>query len=362
VKDVTLKPKNYVFDGHKLHYHPDRLCTFLQEGDCFPLYIEVSPAGRCNHRCIFCAYDYLGHPDRRLETERFLRFIDELSACGARSVLLAGEGEPLLHPDIDLVILHTRQKGIDVGVFTNGHLLHPDRAERILPALTFVRFSFNGGSDENYAHMHGVRTGTYEKVARNLAGAASIKTARGLSVDIGAQFVLLSENLPFLQTAVKRIKEAGADYFVIKPFVQQSGLQRYQMKEQFRLEAIEGALSAAESLSDDRFKVIARRESFSSYGKRGYRHCYGTSFISVLNSAGDIASCLPYWERTEFVFGNIYESSFADIWQGPVRMKVKAFLERELDVTACPPNCRPNAINEYLSELKHPKVQHINFI
>ncbi len=37
-------------------------------------------------------------------------------------------------------------------------------------------------------------------------------------------------------------------------------------------------------------------------------------------------------------------------------------LENELNVQECPPNCRPNAINEFLWEIKNPSVEHINFV
>jgi len=143
--------KKYIFDGHKLMYHLDRVSEFLEKGDCFPLYMEVSPVGSCNHRCVFCAYDFIGYPNRKLETDRFLSFIDEIAKCGLRSILYAGEGEPLLHPDIDKFIRRSKRKGIDVGMYTNGHLLKEDLAGKILPLMTFMRISFNGGTAENYA-------------------------------------------------------------------------------------------------------------------------------------------------------------------------------------------------------------------
>jgi len=354
--------KNYLFDGHKLHYQVKRLDDFITKGDCYPLYMEISPVGSCNHRCVFCAYDFIGHPNRKLETGRYLELIDELSECGIKSLLYAGEGEPLLHPDIDRFVVHAKEKNIDVGMFTNGQLLKRELAEKILPSLTFMRFSFSGGSEENYARIHGVAAGTFEKVIQNIKAAVQIKEALKLDLDIGAQYVLLPENLPFLLEAVAQLKDAGVDYFAIKPFVQQSASQNYQMKEQLSLEVIGTILDKAEAFSDGHFNVIARRESFAEYGKRGYRHCYGTSFISVLNSAGDISSCLPYWEQDEFVYGNIYKNSFREIWHGEKRKKIKSYLENRLDTGSCPPNCRPHAINEYLYELKNPSIKHLNFI
>ena len=149
--------KNYNFDGHKLSYHPERVAELMGKGDCFPLYIEISPVGSCNHRCVFCAYDYIGYPNRKLDAERTISFLDEIAINGVKSVLWAGEGEPLLHPEIVRFVRHAKGCGIDSGMFTNGHLLSPDVAKEILPALTFLRISFNGGSAQNYLDKRGLK-------------------------------------------------------------------------------------------------------------------------------------------------------------------------------------------------------------
>jgi len=353
--------KNYLFDGQKLMYHPGRVSEFLKRGDCFPLYMEISPVGRCNHRCVFCAYDFLGHPDRMLDTKRLITFIDEIAKAGVKSVLFAGEGEPLLHPDIDRLVIRAKEKGIDSGIYTNGHLLGGDLSKRILPYLTFIRFSVNGGTRENYARVHNVKPAVFDLVVANIRCAAGLKK-KGLDLDIGVQYVLLPENKDHLIPAIETLKKAGIDYFVIKPFVQQSFRQSYKMRHQFAVDEIRGILEHAERYSDKRFKVIARKESFEHYGKRNYSHCYGTAFVSVLNSAGDIASCLPYWDKKDYVFGNIYRDSFEKIWNGRRRMRIKRRLEQEIDARRCPPNCRPHAVNELLCELKNPTVRHLNFV
>jgi len=354
--------KQFLFDSHKLMYHCDRVGDFTRTGDCYPLYLEISPVGSCNHRCIFCAYDFIGHPNRKLETGRLMRFIDEIKQAGVRSVLYAGEGEPLLHADISKIIRHTKQSGIDVGLFTNGHLLHEKLAREITPSLTFIRFSFNAGNRQTYAAIHQVKEDSFDAVVGNIASVAFLKRKKKLAVDIGIQFVLLPENADSLLVAVKTIRKTGADYFVIKPFVHQSNQQSYRPKKDFGGRPVSALLDTAERLSGPHFKVIARKASFDAYGKRNYRHCCGTSFISVLNSAGDVATCLPYWDKKKFVFGNIYASSFKDLWNSARRKRIKKYLETTLDVRKCPPNCRPHAINDFLWEITHPGVKHVNFI
>jgi len=352
----------YRIDSHKLVYHIPRVYDWLKGEDIFPIYMEISPVGSCNHRCVFCAYDFIGYPNRKLDCDRLLAFIDEAKEAGVKSLLYAGEGEPLLHPDIEKFIIHSKNSGIDVGLFTNGQLLREGLAEAILPLLTFVRFSFNGGTKDNYADLHKVKPDIFGRVVANMKIASEIKEKKALDVDIGVQYVLLPENVDYLIDAVKTIKDTGVGYFVIKPFVQQSDLQSYRIAEPLDLDSIEHILNEAESLSSEDFIVIARRESFEGYGKRKYKHCYGTSFVSVLNSAGDLATCLPYWDKDDFIFGNIYKSELGDIWHEKRRKKIKEYLEKELNVQECPPNCRPNSINEFLWEVKNPAVKHINFI
>jgi len=354
--------KNYLFDGHKLNYHIDRLNDFLTKGDCFPLYMEISPVGSCNHRCIFCAYDFIGHPNRRLKSDNLLKFIEDIAECKVKSLIYAGEGEPLLHPDIDKFIVHSKKNNIEVGIFTNGQLLKKELAEKILDSLAFIRFSFNGGTRENYSRIHNVKPEIFDRVISIIESTVKQKEKDKLNLDIGVQFVLLPENIKYLFSAIKVLEDKGVDYFVIKPFVQQSSLQFYRMKKQFSLKSVEDTLDKAESFSDAKFKVTARREAFIGYGKREYRHCYGTSFISSLNSAGDIASCLPYWDKNEFIFGNIYKNTFREIWLGERRRKIKKYLENKLDSSSCPPNCRPNAVNEFLWEIRNPSVRHLNFV
>ena len=354
--------RSYNFDGHKLMHHPGRVHEFLTTGDCFPLYLEISPVGSCNHRCLFCAYDFIGYPNRKLETGRALKLLDELAETGLRSILFAGEGEPLLHPDLAIMVRHAKKNGIDVGLFTNGQLFTQEKLAEILPALTFVRFSFNGGTAESYARVHQVKLESFEMTVTAIRHAAILKKELCLATAIGAQFVVIPENLNSLAEAAATLRDAGADYLAVKPFVQQHQEQGYHLTKPLDPILLNTCLSSAESFSNNSFRVMVRKTAFSEYGVRRHAHCFGTSFISVINSAGDIASCLPYWDNAKFVFGNIYQQSFREIWQGDRRDAIKCMVENQLDVKSCPPNCRPNAINDYLFDLKFPQTEHLNFI
>ncbi|WP_191337514.1 radical SAM protein [Helicobacter pullorum] len=366
--------EKFILDSHKLHYHLDRVAEFQKNGDCYPIYMEVSPVGLCNHRCIFCAYDYIDYPNRHLDKDRFLSFLDEVASLGLKSILYAGEGEPLIHKNITDFVEKTKEVGIDCGMFSNGELLTKRKVEKLLPNLTFLRFSFNGGDVQTYAKIHKPSSASYgdvggggglmSKVLKNIEYAVDFRNRSQLNVDLGSQFVLLPENKHSLLSAISYLKNVGVDFISIKPFVFQNEGQKYDEKRGFiALKEIEDLAKEAKSYEDNNFKVIFRENAFlNKQGERNYSHCYGCNFIATLNSAGDLATCLPYWDKQEFVYGNIYQDSFYNIWNGKKRKKIKNFLERELDCKKCPVNCRPNAINEFLNDILNKQVKHLNFI
>lgn len=356
--------KNFRLDSHKLHFHLDRVLDFQHTGDCYPIYMEVSPVGLCNHRCVFCAYDYIEYPNRKLDKTKFFSFVDEIAKCGLKSMLYAGEGEPLMHPNIAEFVQYTKERGVDVGMFSNGALLREKLCEEILPHLTFLRFSFNAGTASFYSKIHRVEEKIFDKVVKNIEYASQFRERQKLSVDLGSQFVLLPENKDSLIEAVKTMKNVGVDFISIKPFVFQNENQQYDKTNKLELSEVRDLISQAIEYESEDFRVIFRENAFinKETDERGYTHCRGCNFITVLNSAGDLASCLPYWDRVDFVYGNIYQNNFKDIWHGEQRAKIKHFLEKDLDCNKCPKNCRPNAINQFLEELAEREIKHINFI
>lgn len=58
------------------------------------------------------------------------RRVDRLSMLGTSIVTISG-GEPLLHPQLEDIIRHIRERGMVAGLITNGYLLTPQRIEHL---------------------------------------------------------------------------------------------------------------------------------------------------------------------------------------------------------------------------------------
>lgn len=360
-------------DSHKLMYHPGRIAQWQAAGDewekaksVYPLYVEISPAGACNHRCTFCAVDYIGYKTRTLEKDLLTRRVAEMAERGVKSIMYAGEGEPLLHKHIGEIIVQTQKVGIDVALTTNAVTLKDALVYEMLGSVTWIKASVNAGTRETYAKVHRTKADDFDRVFRNLAKAVQVKQENRYACTIGIQMVLLPENQHEAVDLARRAKDIGADYVVIKPYSQHlmsvetmaKGYKDFNYSVLFPMEA------ELSSLSDDRFKVIFRRRTMEKLieADRRYSVCQATPFFwAYVMASGEVYGCSAYLEDSRFCYGNLNDQSFTDIWEGEIRRKSFQHVRHELNISECRVNCRMDEVNRYLWDLIHPPA-HVNFI
>ncbi len=93
-----------------------------------PVLAHIIPTRRCNLSCTYCnEFDDFSKP---VPLEEMYRRIDRLGELGTSVISFSG-GEPLLHPDLDLLVRRIRQTGAIAGTITNGFLLNVDRIHRL---------------------------------------------------------------------------------------------------------------------------------------------------------------------------------------------------------------------------------------
>lgn len=358
----------FLIDSHKLMYHPERIAQWMNAQNIeeklavFPIYVEISPVGQCNHRCQFCAVDYIGYVNRKIDYLVLRDTLQNMAKHGVKSVMFAGEGEPMLHPDIAQLTVDANKAGLDVSFTTNGSALTKKFVDTALSSTKWIKVSING-SKESYAKIHQVKDGTYEKVWSNIEYATSVRREQNLQCAIGVQCVVLPENIDGLEELIQRAHNAKADYVVLKPYSQHKSSLTTKYGFINYTQVTERLTSLAQTYSKEGFNVICRLNAMEDWdaGEHAYHTCNATpNFWAYIMATGDVYSCSAYLLNNDFCMGNINTESFSGVWLGDKRRKHIDDMAK-LDISQCRLNCRMNQVNKYLDRIKQGNP-HANFI
>ncbi|MCI9004060.1 MAG: radical SAM protein [Lachnospiraceae bacterium] len=346
-------------DSHKLIYHPHRVSEWLKGENIYPIELEVGLTNACNHRCIFCAVDYTGYKPTVMDGEVLKKRLREFAEKGVKSIIYAGEGEPLLNRNAVDIINETKRHGMDTAMSTNGVLLTPEASKDCLSSLTWVRFSTAGITDESYEKIHQCKKGDLQIVLHNMQEAVRVKKEQRASTTIGVQLLLLPDNKNEVVAMAKELKKIGVDYFTVKPFSQhpQSGnILQVDYKEMMEVE------EELREIEEEDYKIYFRAYAMKKLAcKREYAQCLALPFMVYIDAKGNLWPCIVFMGKEELSYGNLYEESLEEIWEGDRRKKlIRYFSNMDLE-SNCRELCRLDEMNKYLSELKYPG-EHVNFI
>lgn len=366
-------------DSHKYAFHPGHASTvldYLAKRDNpgarssylaqHPLYIEVSPVGACNHRCTFCAVDYIGYKSTFMDLDVFKKSIDSMKGKGCKSIMFAGEGEPLLHPKISDFVDYTKLVGeIDVSFTTNAYKLSQEFVAQSLSKISWIKVSFNGGTPETYAKIHRTKESDFHVVVDNIRFAVDYRNRNGINCAIGLQVLLLPDNHHTISSLCEHAKDLGVDYVVIKPYSQHkfSDTQVYKDIDYSEYLHLEEEL---QKYNTDSFSVVFRVNTIRNWlaqNEDRYCKCLATpSTWAYWMASGDVYSCSAYLLDERFRLGNINKDTFDKIWSSEERLRNSDFVLDSLDISECRVNCRMDQVNRYLDSIHNDAIPHVNFV
>lgn len=359
----------YNIDSHKLIYHPTRVSKWIESKDwekqksIYPIYVEITPIGSCNHRCTFCSVDYIGYKSIKQDEKVLEERIREMSKLGIRSIMFAGEGEPTLYKPLPNILDVCSEVGIDTSLTTNAVAMNEKTIDNYLKNCTWIKVSINAGTKESYSKIHQTKEEDFEKVVKNLTLAAKIKKEKNYSCTVGSQMLLLPENKDTAINLAITMREAGVDYLVIKPYTQ-SLYGTSRIYEGLTYENMMDLEKELKKIETKNFKIVFRANTMKKLEeeKQPYDKCYSTPYFwSYIMADGSVYGCSAYLGNEKFNYGNINTQSFKEIWEGEKRKKAISFIKNDLDISMCRKNCRMDEVNRYLWNLKHPNP-HVNFI
>lgn len=367
-------------DSHKMMFHSEWVSRWKEGINdwekaklVYPLYVEIGPAGGCNHRCTFCALDFVGYKPTLLPNNNLNKTLLDMAAGGVRGIMYGGEGEPTLHPKLADIINFTKSLGIDVALTTNGSCMNKRFLENSLGSITWIKTSMDAGTKDTFLKIHRPNNPhDWKRIFEYIGIAVELKRKHRYACRIGAQLLLLPEakakdggtipgNIGEAVILAERLKDIGLDYFVVKPYSHQPLSLTKSYKDIIKQEYL-SLEKELRKISSQSFEIVFRANAMDKYAKiRDYNLCLATPFAwAYIMADGSVYGCSVYLLDKRFYLGNIKEQSFKEIWEGANRKRQWEFM-RQFNPANCRSNCRMDEVNRYLWEVAHPPYN-VNFI
>lgn len=346
-------------DNHKLMYHVNEVAGWLNGEIIAPIYVEIGPVNSCNHKCIFCALDYTKNKGNTLDKDVLISNLNNMADFGAKSIMFAGEGEPLLYKHLPEVIQEAKGFGMDIAITTNGIFFNEEKAKSMLKNLSWIKFSIDAGTNETYSKIHRTKKDDFEKLMKNIEFAYNYRKENNLEGKIGCQTLLIKENINEVEDLILKVNSIS-DYLVLKPYSQHPDSKN---KNELNIQNYNNQLKKlSKKYSKENFKVIYRESTAKEMNSKvSYNKCYGINFFALIDTLGNVIPCNLFYEKEDYSYGNIYKNTFQKIWESERRKKVVQKIYDE-GCKDCRRGCRLNFENKYLDTVKNRNLEHINFI
>lgn len=320
----------------------------LQEKDIIaPVTCEIDLTdGFCNNKCKHCFFSTnVKHNPIIMPKKNALSLLDELKKLGVKGVEFTGGGEPLTHPECVEIITYAVEKGFDVGLVTNGFLLH--KLDGIIDKMTFVRVSLDAGTAETYNMVHGVDF--FDVVMSNIKNIVSKYGGN----KIGVGYLILPYNVEDILFAAEKVKEIGVRFIQYRP-----ASLTYEVDEDIWKKAQE-CVRLAKQYANDHFQVFDAGIKWNHVVTgRHYKQCKTSSIVGVIKANGDIPLCVLKRNETDSIIGNfIREGGFINVWYS----KRHEELVDAIEVEKCRKPCKHDSYNIMYESVKEDYL-HRNFI
>ncbi len=276
-----------------------------------PMALLAELTHRCALKCPYCSNPLeLERRSSELDTSTWLRLIDEAAAMGVLQISFSG-GEPMLRPDIAVLVSRAVERGLYTNLITSGVGFAPEALERVAQAgLDHVQLSVQGVEDAAADHVAGLPGSAARK--RLLAG----EIARlGLRLTLNA--VVHRGNVAQIPALVRLAEDWGAARVEIA-HVQYYGWavanRDRLMPTRAQVERATADLAAERARTAGRLVIDAVLPDYYASYPKPCMGGWGARHINV-TPAGKALPCHAAETIPHLVFDNVRDRPLAEIWR-----------------------------------------------
>ena len=250
----------------------------------------------------------------------------------------------------------TYNKGLDVGIITNGSNISNDLVGVICTTTTWIKISLDAATEKTHTEMHLPKSGNvFNKIVENIKSLVSTKTSTTSDIAVGINFTINETNYKEIVEATRLAKNLGVGYILFKFMVfEERGVdgERFRPLENKARESI----VEAKKLSSDSFAVVFRDIRNADVG---WDKCLFNPLITTTCASGDVYPCCHTKGREEFCYGNFLDKSFWEVWDGERRKQIYQKVRDKECLKYCSFRYTPhNRVLNYLAQ----EQPHSNFV
>ena len=337
----------------KLAAYQMKLC---KEPKLHQLFLELTL--KCNEFCFHCGSGCGKDLPDGLPLEKYKEILDEVKEnFGTKMLIAVTGGEPLLYKDFFPLVEYIHKLGFRWGMTSNATLITKEVAKKLHDAGMFSISVSIDGLPETHDRYRGFPRG-YELAMRGIQNMIDEKSCEQLMVTT----VVNHENIVELDALFDIFDKVDIDEWRLTG-----------------IEPIGRALDHPEMLltpEDNRHMMDFIREKrdkkipvtyscchflgleYEAEVRNWYFLCNAEIYVASIMESGDVGACLDIPRNEKTIQGNIYDTSFTEIWKNRFEIYRNHLSERNSTCKSCPEAkwCRGGAYHSWDYEEEKPKV------
>ena len=299
-----------------------------------PISVELHLTNLCNLNCKWCTDKVLKEDKASSEKESILKLFDYFAEHNV-GVTIEGGGEPSVHPDFEEIVRYGYEKGLHMGLISNG----VNDFSHLAKCFKWIRISVDASNVEEYELEKGVDK--FDTVIENLKKISKAREASQTHLGVG--YVMTKRNITGIIDFLKGLDDIGIDYVYARP-VEEAPDITPSIEELLRLKT-----EVIKTFEDRRIKVLlVINERFIKDNDN--LPCVAHSLSCIIRANGDVALCEKR-RHDPIIFGSINEKTFDQIWYSENRQEASRKLTCSENQKGCEV-CRMTSFNQMLCDLK----------
>lgn len=343
------------FNSMKVLLWREQLQAIADQDFLPPVIVDTDPSNRCNYNCIWCnAYDYMEGAKYDQSEEHLLRLADFYAEWGVKSTCVAGGGEPLMNHATKRFLWALKERGIEVGVITNGYFIGPDWAEVLAQCCRWVGISLDAATPRTYNQVKGIRQpDAFSRVLSNIRLLCQTTKNTGSACDVCCKYLIHPLNAGEIYSAVILAKSLGVRDFQTRP-VGWDNIRKTSGHSigDFTplLQSIDDQVEKALELEDENFHFYGVRHKFQPNMKRKveFSQCWALPLLLTFGADGNCHLCFDRRGDKELILCR-HDPDPHEVLKHWNTERHKAML-RGIDVSQCP-RCTFGPYNEIIEQV-----------